>query len=112
MIYTCDSVDVYTDTCIYRVEPEKCVCVCVCVCVCGTLLRSICPPAVTYPHELFVELPNGLQSLCLDDPGLLEHLLLLLEQALDTDNKDSQSRIDLVLRLLQYHPAKLVTTAC
>ena len=59
------------------------------MCVCRTLLRSICPPAVTYPHELFVELPNGLQSLCLDDPGLLEHLLLLLEQALDTDNKDS-----------------------
>ena len=58
--------------------------------ICAIDFNSTRTPAryITYPHELFVELSDGLQSLCLDDPGLLEHLLLLLEQALDTDNKE------------------------
>ena len=36
----------------------------------------------TYLHVLFMQLFDGLESLCLHDPLLLEQLLLLLEESL------------------------------
>ena len=36
----------------------------------------------TYLHVLLVQLLDGLESLCLHDPLLLEQLLLLLEESL------------------------------
>ena len=48
------------------------------------LLSPVCLVQITHPlHVLVVELPNGLHSLCLNDPLLLEGLLCLFHEFTD-----------------------------
>ena len=106
MIYTCNSVDVYTDTCncIYRVEAGKCVRVCVCV---WNLTSKHLPTRCNLPART-VRWAAEWSSVSV--PGWPWSAGTPSVAAWTSSGHRQQGqciRIDLVLRLLQYNNNKI-----